>query len=220
MLKNILIIDDHLTMVEGYRSILSSSASKYLYTIQTINGCREAYQVLNNPSNHNSFDAVLLDISLPPAEDLKLKSGADLIPIIRKSNPSAKIIVITSHTEHFLIYNLYNDYNPESILIKSDITPNELLHAFSLLFTQNTYYSETVKEAIKQLEGNDFFLDQIDIQIISLIAEGIKNKNLIDYLPLTINAIDKRKARIKQYFLIDKGNDEDIIKAAKKRNFI
>ena len=220
MQKNILIIDDHLTMVEGYRSILSSSASKYLYTIQITNGCREAYQVLNNPSNHNSFDAVLLDISLPPAEDLKLKSGDDLIPIIRKSNSSAKIIVITSHTEHFLIYNLYNNYNPESILIKSDITPNELLNAFSLLFTHNTYYSETVKEAIKQLEGNDFFLDQIDIQIISLIAEGIKNKNLIDYLPLTINAIDKRKARIKQYFLIDKGNDEDIIKAAKKRNFI
>lgn len=220
MLKKIIIIDDHPTMIEGYRSILSSPSSRFHYSILTAHTCNEAYHTLNNPSNHNKFDAVLLDISLPADESLKLKSGVDLIPIIRKNNPLCKIIVITSHTEHFLLYNLYNDYNPESILIKSDITPNELLETFSLLFADQTYYSETATQALKKLGSKEFFLDQIDIQIITLIAEGIKNKNLVDYLPITINAIDKRKVRIKQYFQIEKGNDEDIIRAAKKRNFI
>jgi hypothetical protein len=40
------------------------------------------------------------------------------------------------------------------------------------------------------------------------------------YLGLSISAIDKRKAVIKSFFGIDKGSDEDIIKAAKKSGFV
>ena len=50
-------------------------------------------------------------------------------------------------------------------------------------------------------------------------------KNIkIDHLKVTSNitlsAIDKRKAHIKEFFNIEKGSDEDIIKEAKKRGLI
>lgn len=220
MLKNILIIDDHPTMIEGYRSILSFNPYGYIFNIQTANSCQAAYEVLQFPTNANKFDAVVIDLTLPASEALNLSAGDDLIPIVRTTNLAAKTIVITSHAEHFLLYKLYVNHNPDAVLIKSDITSHELNEAFKAVFTGKKYYSSTMLEAQKRLTANDFFLDEIDIQIIMLLADGVKNKSLVDYLPLTISAIDKRKVKIKNFFNMEKGNDEDIIREAKAKKFI
>jgi DNA-binding NarL/FixJ family response regulator len=220
MLKNILIVDDHPTMIEGYRSILSFNPYGYLFNIQAANSCQEAFEILKFPTNKNKFDAVVIDLSLPACKELNLLAGDDLIPLVRATNFTAKTIVITSHAEHFLLYQLYVNHNPDAILIKSDIISNELIEAFKAVFTDKRHYSLTMLEAKKRLTANDFFLDEIDIQIIMLLADGVKNKNLVDYLPLTISAIDKRKVKIKNFFNIEKGNDEDIIREAKAKKFI
>ena len=220
MLKNILIVDDHPTMIEGYRSILSFNPYGYIFNIQTANSCQEAFEVLQFPVNANKFDAVVIDLTLLASQELNLFAGDDLIPIVRATNLTAKTIVITSHAEHFLLYQLYVNHNPDAILIKSDITSNELNETFKTVFTGKKHYSSTMLEAKKRLTANDFFLDPIDIQIIMLLADGVKNKSLVDYLPLTISAIDKRKVKIKNFFNIEKGNDEDIIREAKAKKFI
>lgn len=220
MLKNVLIVDDHPTMIEGYRSILSFNPYGYLFNIQTAYSCKEAYEVLQLPSNANKFDAVVIDLTLPAYKELNLFAGDDLIPIVKATNLIAKTIVITSHAEHFLLYQLYVKHNPDAILIKSDITANELIETFKAVFAGQQHYSSTMLEAKKRLMANNFFLDPIDIQIIMLLADGVKNKSLVDHLPLTISAIDKRKVKIKNFFNIEKGNDEDIIREAKAKNFI
>ena len=83
-----------------------------------------------------------------------------------------------------------------------------------------TYYSPTVKKGIKEITSKDLYLDNYNRQIIFLLSKGVKSKSLPNYLPLSMSAIDKRKAQIKDYFLIEKGNDEDIIREAKKLDLI
>jgi DNA-binding NarL/FixJ family response regulator len=56
-------------------------------------------------------------------------------------------------------------------------------------------------------------LDTTNRKIIELLAQGIKTKNLPEHLHLSQSAIEKRKATIKDALGIDKGTDEDILKA-------
>ncbi|WP_396153053.1 response regulator [Flavobacterium sp.] len=216
----LLFIDDHAVVIEGYKSILSFNCDNHTFESHSVYSAQEAYQHLTDATNNTIYQFVFVDYTLPECEELKLFSGEDLIPIIRKHQPQSKIVIITSHTEHFLLFSLYKNHAPDGILIKSDFTANEFLKSFEVISKNETYYSQTMLEALKRIKALDFYLDLLDMKIILLLNQGIKTKNLNDHLPLTTSAIDKRKLKIKQFLGIEKGNDEDIIREAKKRRFI
>lgn len=217
-MKQVLIIDDHAPIIEGYKGMLSFNKEGHALKFEEAKNCETAYILIIDQNLF--FDVIYVDISLPPYEKMGINSGEDLIPFIKKYKPESKIIIVTSHTEHFVLYKIYQKLKPQGILIKSDFTPTEFSTAFNEIIGGKEYYSQTIKEAIKKITSPDFYLDSIDMQIITLLSKGIKSKNLIDHLPLGISAIDKRKLRIKDFFFIEKGNDEDIIREAKKRNYI
>lgn len=217
-LIKILIVDDHPTMIEGYKSILNSNYPTDNLSISIVHSCEMAYHSvtkINQP-----FDLVLLDLALPPYEPAKLASGEDLAVLIQKLWKETKIMMLTSHTEAFILYNLIKKINPEALLIKSDFKSDEFLKAFEKVLQGQTYYSQTAQQSIKEVGANHFGLDSYDRRIISLLAKGIKTKNLPEHLSITISAIDKRKAQIKLFFGIQKGNDEDIITEARKRGLV
>ena len=64
------------------------------------------------------------------------------------------------------------------------------------------------------------YLGKINRQIISLIGEGKKNKNLPEILNISLSSIEKRKTQIRLYLNIPKSNDEEMIKEARKRGLI
>lgn len=72
----------------------------------------------------------------------------------------------------------------------------------------------------EELQNTVKVLDSYNRQIIMLLSQGIQTKNLPDYLHLSKSAIDKRKVVIKEFFDIEKGNDEDILREARKQGFI
>jgi DNA-binding NarL/FixJ family response regulator len=53
-----------------------------------------------------------------------------------------------------------------------------------------------------------------------MLSKGIKTKTIQEQLHLSKSAVDKRKVAIKSYLGIDKGNDEDILREARKRGLI
>jgi two-component system response regulator NreC len=209
----ILIVDDHHLMIEGYKSILSYH-SEYSFEITTANNCEEAYKIITN-TNINQFDVVFLDWILPHYEKENIQNGGDLVKYIQKYIPENKIVVLTSHVDAFTLYNIVKEINPSGILVKIDFTADDFLSALDCILADKIYYSQTVKQSIKNLNAREIYLDHYNRQIILLLSKGIKTKNLPDYLPLSISAIDKRKSIIKDYFLIEKGTDEDIIREAR-----
>lgn len=216
----LLFIDDHSVVIEGYKSILSYMDESYSITSYSVFSFREALTFLMAHQPKVDVDVVFLDYTLPECPELNLYTGEDLIPYIKEHQPTAKIIIITSHTEHFLLFSLHKNHQPDGILIKSDFTSQEFIIAFQSIVFGKKYYSRTMLDALKRIKSPDFFLDFVDMKIIMLLHQGIKTKNLNDHLPLTISAIDKRKLKIKQFLNIEKGNDEDIIREAKKQRFI
>lgn len=215
---NILIIEDHPMMIEGYKNILSNSSLKTNICIKTASNCETAYLLITK--SNLFFDIILLDLALPSFKAQNLHSGEDLAKLIRKQSVRTKIMMLTSHTEAFVIYQLSKNINPEGLLIKSDFNPEEFVFAFENVIAGGTYYSISARMGIKQVSKNHNYLDAYDRRIISLLSKGIRTKSLPDYLGITVSAIDKRKAKIREFFNLSKGSDEDIIRLAKEKGLI
>lgn len=220
MTVKILFVDDHPLQILGYKTILDYNNHGFCIEATECYNCKDAFSIVTNTVNRPDFDMVFLDRSMPAYEEEGIYSGEDLAVLVKKNVPEAKIVILTSHAESFIIYDIMKKVNPAGLLIKSDFSGEELLLAFDSIINDETYHSETVQKAIKELLSREEYLDSINRKIIMLISQGFKTKTIAGEVKLTESAVEKRKAKIKDYFCIGKGNDEDIIREAKRLGFI
>ena len=214
----ILMVDDHPSMIEGYKIILSYNNLGLEIETTAAYNCESAYKIITNKNESSKiyFDLIFLDFSLPPYEQKNIMSGQDLAMLVKSHLPDTKIVMLTSHTEAILLYDLIRKVEPNGLLIKSDFSADELLSAFDKIMMGDIYHSITVSRNLKEILSKSSVLDQQNRQIISLLSQGIKTKNLPSYLNISLSAIEKRKVQIRDYFGIKNGgNDEDIIREAK-----
>ncbi len=213
-------IDDHPSMIEGYKSILSFNDLGLRIITTPAYNCESAYNIIDKTSVSEAFDFAFVDLSLPPYLEKKIKGGEDLALLIKNKFPDCKIVILTSHAEAFILDAIQKNIAPNGLLVKSDFTADEFLLAFEKIYNNHFYTSRTVVENIAELHEKSAFLDENNRKLITLLAEGVKTKNLPQRMNLSISAIDKRKAQIKYFFKIEKGSDEDIIREAKKHGLI
>lgn len=214
----VLMIDDHPPIIEGYKSILSYNPYGYTVNTTAAFNCESAYDLIS--TTKIAFDLVMIDFTMPPYPEKNIHNGGDLVAVIRTYLPEAKIAVLTSHSESLLLFKIMKECNPEGLLVKSDFLAEEFLVAFDTIVKGEHYFSSTIKTLKQELLDSAKVLDNYNRQIIMLLSEGIKTKNLPDYLHLSKSAIDKRKVQIKEFLGIEKGTDEDIIREARKQGFI
>jgi len=220
MTLNILMVDDHPAILNGYLSVLGFNDKDIELKPTFCHSCEEAYNAITNPENENFFDFIFLDRSLPPFPEKKLKFGEDLAVLAKEYQNKAKIVMLTAHAESFIIYDILQKARPNGLIIKSDATGDVLLDAFHDIIDGKTYYSVTVSESMKDLLAREDYLDSINRQIIVLLAQGFKNKTIATQLGLSDSSVEKRKSKIKDFFLINKSSDEELILEAKKLGFI
>lgn len=63
-------------------------------------------------------------------------------------------------------------------------------------------------------------IDQFDKLILFHISKGTKTKDITQYVPISLHAIEQRKINLKELFKIEDGSDVDLIKEAKIRGII
>jgi len=220
----ILMVDDHPVIIEAYKNILDSSGfeEEYNFSIDTADNCDTAIEKINNSAIGINYDVLFLDIQLPPSFDGKIISGEDLAVYAKKKLPEAKIIILTTFNDSHRIRNILKIANPDAFLIKDDLNSKELLIALKTIMANNTYYSTTVSKFFRKQSVNfgDSLLDDVNQKIIYYLSKGIKTKDLPNHVPLSLSAIEKRKAEIVNIFELNNSNVEQIIIEAKKRGFI
>ena len=219
MPKSILIVDDHKVTALGYQSILENNDQGLTFVFTTTTSLQEAYSIVTNATNHQTFDLVFLDRSMPAFETQKIFLGEDLIPFIRKNNKNAKIIILTSLTEKFSIYDVIYKNRPDGMMIKSEIDDENLIECVQSILNNQSYHSTLVREALKEEIITKGHFDSIDRQIITLLSQGFRNATIAEKLGLSASAVEKRKSRIKDYLNV-KGNDEEIIKESRRLGYI
>lgn len=212
MIVKILMVDDHPGMIEGYKAMLSLNKDGHSIETTTAYNCKEAFAIITNPNYTSAFDIVFLDYSIPGFPEEKVHNGEDLGVLIRKYMPHTKILMVTAHFDSIRLYNVVKRIQPNGLLVKSDYKPPHLLDAFEKILTGETYYSPIIKEKVKTPLFTQGFLDSLDREIITLLAEGFQIKTIASKMNVSEDTIKKRKSKIKDLLGIEKGSDEDILK--------
>ncbi len=219
---NILIVDDHPMTVNGYINVLSEENFEgYSLNFTKALDCEQAYNLIVSNQGDDRFDIAYLDLSLPPYAEKNIFSGLDLGVLIRNTIPNCIVIILTMHSEASLIDRLIKEINPQGILCKSDIDIDEFVNAFRIILSGDTYLSNKVVKSLREKVFDNYRLDSYDKQILMRLSEGIATKDIPNYVPLTIEEIEKRKAQIKNLLLQGKGGDDtELVEAIKKMGVI
>ena len=122
--------------------------------------------------------------------------------------------------ESFRIHNIIKTIDPEGFLIKSDLTSSELASAFQAVIHNPPFYSGTVNSHIRKSIVSDIVIDEKNRKILHLLSQGVKTKNLASYVDISLSAVEKRKKQLKEIFMIQDGQDETLIKEARKKGFV
>jgi DNA-binding NarL/FixJ family response regulator len=128
--------------------------------------------------------------------------------------PNCKIILLTMFTEFLKIKTIIKNINPNGLVIKNDLTFDELLFAFDKVINNETYYSQSV---IKMLESQEHSIeiDLFDKQILFHLSKGTKSKDITQYIPISLNAIEVRKLNLKALLKVIDGSDIDLVREAR-----
>lgn len=167
-----------------------------------------------------NYDLIVLDISLPSSNDLKLNSGLDLGVLIKKHNSKATIIVCTFHNEFYLLTQIMDTINPRGFIHKQDVDFLGIVSAIRTVLQGRSHYSTTIIDQLKYKFSQFKSLDKFDVLILQELANGSKMRDLLRVIPLSKSGIEKRKRILKERFQVVNNSDRDLVIRAKKEGYI
>ena len=218
--NNILIVDDHPFIIQGYKNAITRyNPESFEFVISQASDCESAYKIITDPDIAH-FDIAFLDISMPSYEEENIFSGEDLALLISEYMPKCKIILLTMYTELLKIKTIIKTINPSGLVIKNDLTFDELLFAFNKVINDEKYYSESVLKMLRQSEGNSIEIDQFDEQILFHLSKGTKLNEMTQYIPISLGAIERRKLNLKELLNVTSGSDSDLVQQAKNKGLL
>ncbi len=218
---NIVFIEDHPIIINSYIEILELVLEKKINKYV----CSEAKDIVGfvheNKSNLK-LDFAIIDYNLPPHLKFNIKNGRDAALYIKKAFPETKIVMITSHDESFLIYELIKDpaIHFDAIFHKSEVEYENLQTLLSLSDQTDYYLSPTIKEAYQRILDHKIYLSKKNRDIIRLIAQGFDNHEISQRLEISKSTLFKRKTIIKLDLYGKEINDGELIRLSRAEGYI
>jgi DNA-binding NarL/FixJ family response regulator len=99
-------------------------------------------------------------------------------------------------------------------VIKNDLTFDELLFAFDKVIKNERYYSESVLKMLDSQEQT-VEIDLFDKQILFHLSKGTKTKDIPQYIPISLNAIEVRKLNLKVLLKVPEASDIELVREAR-----
>jgi len=188
----IVLADDHTILREGLRALLSADP-KFEIVGEAADGCEVVRCV-----EKLGPDLVLMDLSMPRM------TGMDAIREIKRRYPVTKIIALTVHrSEEYLRTTL--QAGADGYVLK-DATHDELMMAIQSVLEGKTYLSHSVSKKViegylKSKEGQMpnstlELLSHREREVLKLIAEGYKNKEIAANLCISIKTVEKHRTNL------------------------
>jgi DNA-binding NarL/FixJ family response regulator len=188
----IVIVEDHTILREGLRALLS--AEPLFDVVGEAEDGRAAIRCCEDLLP----DLLLMDLSMPRMH------GFEAIKEIKRRSPDVKIIALTVHkTEEYILATL--QAGADGYVLK-DASHAELVMAIKNVLKGKRYLSPGVSEKVIEgyLEGKDTLktrsawdtLTRREREILKLIAEGYKNREVADHLCISLKTVEKHRANL------------------------
>lgn len=188
----IVIAEDHTILREGLRSLLSMEGE---YDI--VAEAKDGLEAIRCAANFEP-DLMLLDLAMPKM------NGIAALKEIKRQTDKTRILALTIHKSEEYILEAFQS-GVDGYCLK-DSTHEELLMAIRSVLEGKTYLSPSISERVLTgyLEGKRTIksdtawesLTQREKEILKLIGEGYKNKEISDYLCISVKTVEKHRANL------------------------
>jgi DNA-binding NarL/FixJ family response regulator len=206
----IILVDDHQMFRDGIKSVLSDESN--IEIVGEVGNGKDLYKLLESTKP----DIIIADISMPEI------SGIEVATYISENYADIKILILSMHSsEEFITKALNagaNGYLPK------DTSMNELLEAIKTIHKGENYFNKDISNTIlksiinKSKEDKDKKLTNREKEIISLVVEGLTNKEIADQLSISIRTVDSHKNNIMQKLNLK--SSVELVKYAIKNNLV
>jgi len=192
--RRIVIAEDHTILREGLRALLASEPD-----LQVIGEAEDGQEAIRCVEKHKP-DLVLMDLSMPRM------NGIEAIREIKKRSPGVKILVLTVHkTDEYILATL--QAGADGYVLK-DSTHAELKMAIKNVLEGKFFISPGISGKVIEgyLAGKKprrpstpwDTLTARERGILKLIAEGYRNKEIADFLCISVKTVEKHRANLMQ----------------------
>lgn len=192
MKKRILLIEDDDLLRMGLKSIIQTS-KEYSVEADTASG-KEALRLfdIHRP------DLVILDLALPDM------SGIEVLEHMKMIQPETPVVVLTSHDENELLFNAL-EMGANCYVLKN-AGPEELFLGIHYALIDEMFISpvlaKTIVEAYRFVNRQRKSLPPLtdltvrEKEVVRLIIEGKKSKEIADALFISVKTINKHRSNI------------------------
>jgi two-component system, NarL family, response regulator NreC len=189
----ILLAEDHKILREGLKALLTVEPD-----IEVVGEAEDGRMAIKCAETY-SPDLVLMDLSMPKT------GGLEAIREIKRIQPNIKMLILTVHDGEEYIHAALQA-GADGYVLK-DADRQELLAAIKHVLNGKRYlspgisgkiidgYLSSSSGALKTKTAWDS-LTQREREILKLIAEGHQNKNIADYLCVSLKTVEKHRANL------------------------
>lgn len=207
MIKKVLVAEDQESAnisVQKTLELLGVEEIDYVYY------CDDALlKIINEKKAGRSYDLLICDLYFEPdSRPQKISGGAELIPAVREVQPELKVLIFSAENKPAVINSLFRNQSIDGYVRKARNDAKELQTAFEKISRNQQHYPKHLADLIKHQHAYNF--TDFDITIISLLAQGMPQKNIPDYLkqhnitPSALSSVEKRLNLIKTVFEFSK----------------
>jgi len=188
----VVIAEDHTILREGLRSLIASSPD-----FQVVSEAEDGYAAIRCAEKQKP-DILLLDLSMPRLNGLEAIKG------IKKVSNNTKVVVLTVHkADEYILASL--QAGADGYLLKNENFA-DLLTAFKSVLSGKQYLSPEISETVLvgRLDGKKTLkkttawdsLSKREREILKLIAEDYKSKDIAQLFFISIKTVEKHRANL------------------------
>ena len=194
-------VDDHLIVREGIKRIINDIPDMHIIA-EASNG-NEAMELILK----NSYDIVLLDISMP------ILNGLQTLKLIKKYNDKLPVLMLSMHSEKQ--YAMRSIKAGASGYMTKEVATQELVSAIRKINAGRKYISKEVAELLAtdlyhadEKEPHENLSDR-EFEILKMIARGLTTKVIAAELLISPKTVSTYRSRILEK--LDLHHNSDII---------
>ena len=210
----VVIVDDHALMRNGLEAMLESEPA-----YEVVGTAADGMTAMRTISELEP-DIVMMDLTMPRT------SGIDAIVQIKRRHPSIKVIALTFHKEDNYIHSTLKA-GADAYVLKDD-SRTELFSALASVIGGKNYLSPSIVDRVLAgyLSGGENtsggpsweILTRREREVIKLIAEGKRTKEIATYLSLSPKTIEKHRTNLMRK--LDLHNVSEVTVYAIKNGFV
>ncbi|RJQ58402.1 MAG: DNA-binding response regulator [Desulfobacteraceae bacterium] len=200
--KSVFIAEDHTILRQGLKTLLNENDD-----LEVVGEAADGLEAIRGLQGL-SPDIALLDLSMPRMD------GLSVIKEVKRQNPETKIVALTMHKDEEYVLEAFRS-GANGYCLKSS-SQNELLMAIRSVLSGKTYVSPEVSEKVlegyletkKRIKERSSWdtLTQREKEVLKLVGEGYRNKEIADYLCISVKTVEKHRANIMQKLDLHSGS--------------